>query len=269
MEFKKLKTTKVLKSKLKIRDIAEYTDYLEEVHTLFGNDLPWFRGQSNISYKLIPSITRSTSWKYSPDDEYELISDFIHKGRLLLPQIARITNHWEWMQLGQHYGLPTRLLDWTESALVALFFAIESEAESPCVWCLNPHMLNELSTNHRLIFFTDSLTREPLDEENILKYEMASKNLPDYPLAFLPNRFDRRMFNQKACFTAHGRKKCGFEELQKSSESPFLIRLDIEPNNIEYIRFQMRTLGISTVDIYPDLDGLSKDIKVFKNMMSQ
>lgn len=87
---------------------------------------PWFRGHADTKWLLVP-------WVYRPDnrdvlDEDGLRDEFRRCAWPYLTGAAREpTDDWEWYFLMRHHGVPTRLLDWTESALVACYFALQDE----------------------------------------------------------------------------------------------------------------------------------------------
>ena len=99
------------------------TDVLNFAHKLDGEY--WFRGHSKSCYKLLPSVLRPTSdGKYY--DESKLLSEFVRRH----PEANdKHKNILEILTYAQHYGLPTRMLDWTENLLIALYFACEDEGK--------------------------------------------------------------------------------------------------------------------------------------------
>jgi hypothetical protein len=249
----------------KINDLSEYTEAIRVAESKIdddSSDYVWFRGMSSQSFKLIPSQCREKNWKHDALLENDLISEFIHKGRALIKGNSNKNSTWDWLHVCQHYGIPTRLLDWSESALVALYFAIEDpKATSPCVWVFNPMQFNKASTEQEFIFFSDQLTRDEDDNNYLEKYKFGSKELPKNPIAFFPPHVDERIRAQKGCFTIHGSNKHAIHELNRKTENPFLVRIEISKSAVEHIRWQLNVLGINTSDIFPDLSGLAKELR--------
>src|SRR4051812_276443 len=139
---------------MQITDLGRYLDTVRailESWILPDTDWypsPWFRGHGEPGWKLDPGQYRlqrpgtgvGSDWY----NERTLLTEFKFRAPLYLPSGAAPRNDWEWLFLMQHYGLPTRLLDWTESSLIALYFALRDNrgGSDAVVWMLNPWWLN-------------------------------------------------------------------------------------------------------------------------------
>src|SRR6266699_2004440 len=125
-------------------EIASLSDFFEVFHSLLeAGKIFWFRGHSNHLYKLAPSALRYDTVE-ERDRALGLVGEMKRFLGMKLPRPPEPDDHLGWMQVAQHYGLPTRLLDWTQNAAVALFFACCSKPDQDgLVVILNPIELNQ------------------------------------------------------------------------------------------------------------------------------
>ena len=128
-----------------ISTIDELLQFAKALADRHGENTPlWYRGEDNSTLTLVPSIQRSEKRLMK---ERFLSNDFYIRAKQTLESPPSRNNYAYWIALMQHYGLPTRILDWSRSPLVAVFFATETYREAPdrdaCVWVLVPTGLNE------------------------------------------------------------------------------------------------------------------------------
>lgn len=245
-----------------IESIEEFIRKISTDAKTFGK-LKWFRGEpKNNNTSLVPALYRDSGLP-----ENDLLQLFRLKASGYYGKVPDEERTDQWLFLAQHTGLPTRLLDWSEGALIALHFALEFD--NPIVWMLDPLELNALSslededkysenTNTRIIHLT--FTEKNIGSENIAGAWERDKKGVNLPVAIYPSYVHSILGAKKSCFTVHGKDKRGINLLIKDN---ILKSYEINPACCKPMREELRLLGITDSVVFPDLNGLTKELKEF------
>lgn len=211
-------------------------------------------GKSDITYKLKSSLFRQDLG----DVKNYLINE---RGRYNwfknLGHLLHNADDWELLYLMQHYGVKTRLLDWTESFSTALYFAsngwkVDQEIS---IWMLNPQELNKLSMDtHRYFTTHNDSYRARLYEDKVEFYKNS--------VALHPLRSNSRIVAQQGVFTIQGNTLESLDEEHggKLKEENILKELRIKYEHKQEVDKFLRLSGIHPFTIYPDLKGLADHV---------
>lgn len=185
--------------KQKIDSLADYFGAISGIVSM--GDTFWFRGHSQPQFNLTPSALRPDGIE-DRRRALDLMSDFKRIAEAKLSRVPEPEDEFRWSQIAQHYGLPTRLLDWTESAITALYFACLQQNADGIVFVLNPVDLNRLSDRTK-----PRILDPQADSQLILRYLESGPSQArsrHYPLAVNPVWSSDRLIAQKGTFTLHG-----------------------------------------------------------------
>jgi hypothetical protein len=250
-----------------VSNVQEFVGAIELIGAEFTDEdqyePPWFRGAGSEDFPLIPGIYRTQSGRSELADD-ETRNEFMRRAIPLVSE-RRPSDDWEWYFLMQHYRAPTRLLDWTDSALIALYFALgsvsvdEPRPAKPIVWVLNPFTLNQKS---------NMTTPADVKWEEVKPYLPAPysyKKLPKYPIAIDPPLAAQRLLVQHSHFTIHGHDMRGIDQMQQEvglARDLRKIIIDDRTQGVDYWRWHLGLLGITETTIFPDLEGLARELRM-------
>lgn len=195
------------------------------------SEVDFFRGQSSKENPLIPSIGRFYSYgqeKVLLQFEREIFEDFKRKYSMFSE--VRPRNDKEFLFLAQHYGLPTRLLDWTYNPLIALYFACNADFDKDGI-----------------VYHCMPFSRSEYDERgDILTF-------PDLTI-LVPNLTDVRYKNQNGLFTLYSRP--WEDQMSKHANTHYIVPAKVK----NHILNKLEKIGMTRSYIMPSLDSLSIEI---------
>ncbi len=215
----------------------------------------WYRGDANKNWDLVPSLFRGNSKK-----EIDYLKEFKQDAILLVE--PRPQHSYEWLFLMRHNHIPTRLLDWTESPLVATFFAINDTKnidEDGALWMLLPLELNkyieELSDEETLPSFEENsfLNSYTTDEFDRSNPENSRKTV-----AFLAPRNSPRMHSQLSVFTINHHNKTPIDKL---GDGNHIWRYIIPKSSKKKLQNELKLLKINYFQLFPELPYIFDKIR--------
>lgn len=220
-----------------------------------------FRGVSSADHTLETSLARLARGRSDVQRlEAAMLRNFRKYAR---GSAAPADSIWDWLALGQHFGLPTRLLDWTYSPLVALHFATEDPAEfdrDGAVWCVNFVEANRLLPRRLQRILkdegSDTFTAEMLGAFQTLR-EFDKLGREPFVVFLEPPALDDRILNQLALFSLMSDPAAGFSEW--IHRHPHVCRRVVVPARLKWeIRDKLDQSNINERVLFPGLDGLSR-----------
>lgn len=211
----------------------------------FGSRL-LFRGQ-HTDRPLLPRIARQQGFTGEKLVEIEqaMLNRLKKESTPFL--ISKPDNDWDWLSIAQHQGMATRLLDWTSSALTALWFAVATDPPG-----------NEPHGVLWLLKVEQEDIKSPNGDDNVLSLSRT--------FLFQPFHIDRRITAQSGWFSVHKylqSKEKKFVSLDKNSAfKKKATKLIIPRSAYRAIRRELRVMGVTRATLFPDLSGLCADIDV-------
>jgi hypothetical protein len=220
-----------------------------------------FRGASSVNHDLSNSLLRLAGGEDITKVELSMLRNF----RKYAHERAAggVDTIWHWLAVGQHHGLPTRLLDWTYSPFVALHFATENPADfasDGLIWCVNFVKANTLLPKRLKAILeeehSDTFTVEMLGEFSSLRAFDALARDP-FVVFLEPPSLDTRILNQFALFSLMPSPCARLDAWL--DEHTDLSRRVIVPAELKWeIRDKLDQANINERTLFPGLDGLSR-----------
>jgi hypothetical protein len=256
---------------------TELREILERVESLYDDSRKeayglWFRGQRSAKWPLRSTLHRRVEIQFeamgdptaAPQDRQGLLREeyksafylFKTDGLLLLDPYER--TDWGIAFSMQHHGIPTRLLDWTESFACALFFAQadREKDEDAAIFALKADQLNKVSTGREglISIIEDQGVKTSIELAKWLPaYVPTGTDSPLSTIAVLPPRSNPRMLAQRATFTVCGDSFSPLED----EYSSVITKIVLPATLFAEVESFIELLGIGPYSYFPDLEGLA------------
>jgi hypothetical protein len=207
----------------------------------------WFRGQTDARYALYPGLHRDPKGLVKEQFLFRKFS------QLCMKAFPRRRTDWETLFDMQHYGVKTRLLDWSETLGVATYFAAFYNSRfapgaDASLFILDPLRLNEYSGLDRVPFLPDD---PDFDYKSI--YWEKRPFAPRFPIAVQPTFLNDRIFAQRGAFTIHGDARDPIEDLCPDAVK----RIILKPHAIKGALEFLEIANINELTVFPDVAGIA------------
>ena len=225
-----------------------------------------YRGDGNACWPLLTSLDKlGGSPPHSKADlEEHILRNFIRYSRphFTTPPV----NEWEVLVAAQHHGLPTRLLDWTYSPLVAAHFATVSSPTDAdrVIWRLDWKSVHRFFGLPELALLIEDLEGIPGGNRPMTPWALFSRAADAKPFAcmFEPPSLNARIVAQSATFTLCSDKRVPFDRfLENHGLGSALTKFIIPAGEAARFRDQLDLVSVDERRLFPDLDGVAAEMK--------
>lgn len=225
-----------------VGSITQIADLIALLNSEFPTEEFLFRGQAD-NWSLLPRLARVTQREATDtleDLEEKMIGELRRKGQGLCEQVPE--DRWGWLAVAQHFGLPTRLLDWSINPLAALWFAVR-DPDSPDV--------------PGVMFVAQ------IDSEDFV--DLGSQKDPaalDRTMVVRPLHVTQRITTQDAYFTVHASSEGTFAPLlDEDAWAGFIQTIEIPRRAFASLRSDLDRLGINAASLFGDLGNLCAHVE--------
>lgn len=278
-----------------IDKLSKYIEVVEELksnyptHPIINNPIDkvfLYRGHADKEYNLIPGLFRKTKETFEKqvieNDKYlafsgkngekDLLKAFIHYAKK--DWNIEPTDFFHWAELAQHYGVPTRFLDWSQNPLVALFFASSGEDDK------DGSVLILHKSNYDCICSEQFEESSKESRGDIVTKVMNSELDLKYPVLYTPYYVDDRMNAQDSYFLVWGTDIVSLEDMfndakywmqlpnqdgsrtfGREQREGILFRITVPGYAKQPLLRELDSVGISARTLFPDMSGLGKYIE--------
>jgi hypothetical protein len=248
-------------SPIKIINLANLQQAIDEAHSVFWNVYGFWRGHGDINWNLRPEVFRPAA-NGSPYDEPSLIQYFKTLAISRYDKCPSDSDRIGWLILGRHYGLPTRILDWSMSPLVALYFAslTEHEKSDGCLWALDPGRMNlQMVGKDRLLAADEPVVSGVVDPafSPVRPTPGAERRLA---VGVGTPESNSRIVAQQATITVHS-DGTDLAELDYDHPRRWRRAFIVPSSSKSTLREHLRRISITRASIFPDLASLAEELK--------
>lgn len=240
-----------------------FGEVLKIADSLPDQSFLWFRGLPTGRYKLLPSLMRDDR---SPEDVFErearLVTRFRQRSLAYWPAGYPQTD-WEHLFAMQHFGIPTRLLDWTENLFVAAYFCVLATTQSsddgdyPVVWCFDPVEWNRATP--ALSEFGKSVQVLTTSDEDVDPYRPdTNKKRKKTPVALYGAHNSNRIAAQRGTFMIWGSDARPLEAFAGEIEAR-IWKLTVVGDRLRLSK-SLSQLGFRETMIFPELPALAREL---------
>lgn len=243
------------------KDVTSISDFVSKLDANGDrNQVQWFRGHGDSTWKLVPSISREN--EYPVEAEWASFKRFRQNASRFVTQKQQ--SSWDWLFLMQHYGVPTRLLDWTENPLVALYFAASSSPDTDGhLWVLLPTELNsESGYSNKLANDLPCFQMDDDLDSYLTKTVLSNPEASQSPVCAIASRDSSRIVAQHGVFTIF---HSDFTPLEDLDSAKHLWRYRIPKESKQRIVDELDLLQINKFALFPELGNAGELAKLYQS----